>query len=89
MVTAVSSPAWTSSPAMKLRAVALRPTASSGSWKALSSPLHNDRCVCIPEPCTPSNGLGMKVACTPDAIATSRTIILSAMTSSAIVSASA
>ena len=41
----------------------------------------------MPEPCTPSIGLGMNVACTPAAMATSRTIRRSVMTLSAIAEA--
>jgi hypothetical protein len=33
-----------------------------GSWKALVSPSNSDMWVCMPEPCTPSSGLGMNVA---------------------------
>ena len=42
----------------------------------------------MPEPWTPSMGLGMKVACTPEAMATSRTIMRRAITLSAMPSAS-
>ena len=74
---------------MKPLATTDRPYWSSGSQNALESPDQSDRCVCMPEPCTPSIGLGMNVAWTPEAMATSRTIIRSAMTLSAIVRPSA
>ena len=61
---------------------------SDGSWKALSSPRKRLRCRCIPEPCTPSSGLGMKVACTPWSAAISLTTMRKVMTPSAMVSAS-
>ncbi len=44
--------------------------------------------VCIPEPCTPCNGLGMNVAWTPCDAATSRTMRRNVITLSAIVKAS-
>ena len=61
---------------------------SLGSWKALVSPSNSDRWVCMPEPCTPSSGLGMNVACTPACWAISRTTSRNAMTLSAMDSAS-
>ena len=42
----------------------------------------------MPEPCTPSSGFGMNVACSPCAAATSRTTKRNVITLSAIVSAS-
>ena len=42
----------------------------------------------MPLPCTPSSGLGMKVACTPCAAATSFTTMRNVMMLSAMVSAS-
>ena len=42
----------------------------------------------MPEPCTPSSGLGMNVACTPSRAATSRTARRNVIMLSAIVSAS-
>ena len=62
---------------------------SAASWKALLSPSNSDRWVCIAEPARSVNGLGMNVACTPWASATSRTTCRSVMMLSAIDSASA
>ena len=73
---------------MKPRATSESPIGSSGSWNAFVSSRHSDRWVCIPDPWTPSSGLGMKVACTPELIATSRTIMRNAMRLSDIPSAS-
>ena len=42
-----------------------RPYSSASSTKALASPSNSDMWVCMPEPCTPASGLGMKVANTP------------------------
>ena len=61
---------------------------SSGSKKAFSSPRKSETWVCMPEPCTPSNGLGMNVAWTPSDAATSFTTSRNVMTLSAMVSAS-
>ncbi len=61
---------------------------SPGSWKALTSPSKSDRWVCIPEPCTPARGLGMKLAWTPRSMAISFTTSLKVMTLSAMVRAS-
>ena len=62
---------------------------SAASWKALRSPSNSERWVCIAEPARSVNGLGMNVACTPWASATSRTTCRSVMMLSAIDSASA
>ena len=52
------------------------------------SPSKSEKWVCMPEPCTPASGLGMKVACTPASKATSRTTSRNVITLSAIVRAS-
>ena len=57
---------------------------SAASWKALRSPSNSDRWVCIAEPASSVKGLGMNVACTPWARATSRTTCRSVITLSAI-----
>src|SRR5689334_13767630 len=64
-VTAQSSPACVSNPAMKCFATFDSPYSSPGSENALTSPSNKDRCVCIPEPNAPAIGFGMKVAYTP------------------------
>jgi hypothetical protein len=65
-----------------------RPSGSPGSWKALVSPSNSEKWVCMPEPWTPSMGLGMNVACTPAARAIWRTTSRNVMTLSAMVRAS-
>ena len=62
LVTAVISWAWRSRPAMNPLATFDSLYGSPGSWNAFSSPSNRLRWVCIPEPCTPSSGLGMNVA---------------------------
>src|SRR6266498_2859770 len=89
LVTAVISRACCSSPAMKARAVFDRFSSSDGSWKAFRSPSNSDRWVCIPDPGWSVNGLGMNVAYTPWAWATSFTAYRNVITLSAVVSASA
>ena len=64
------------------------PYSSPGSWNALTSPSNSERCVCIPEPNTPSMGLGMNVAYAPRSVATCFTTRRNVITLSAIVSAS-
>ena len=88
MVTAVISRAWCSSPAMKRRATSESPYWSFSSTKALRSPSHSEMWVCIPEPCTPASGLGMKEAKTPSWRAISLITMRVVMTVSAMVSAS-
>ena len=61
---------------------------SPGSWKAFSSPSNRLMWVCMPDPCTPSSGLGMNVAYRPSLAAASRTTSRNVMTLSAIVRAS-
>ena len=55
------------------------PPGRSRSTKALVSPRKRDMWVCMPEPCTPASGLGMKLANTPCwraiSLTTSRTVI--------------
>ncbi len=47
---------------MKARPVADSWYWPAGSWKALRSPSNREKCVCMPLPGWPMNGLGMKVA---------------------------
>ena len=88
LVTSIVSGAWPIRPAMKLRASALRPSASSASVKALSSPRNSESWRCMPEPLTSRSGFGMNVAYAPWRIATSFTTRRYVMIASAIVSAS-
>ena len=52
------------------------------------SPSKSDMWVCMPEPCTPYSGLGMKVASTSFRAAISLTTMRTVMTVSAMVRAS-
>ena len=88
MVTAVISPACLSSPAMNPSAISDRPLGRSASTKALVSSRKSDMWVCMPEPCTPASGLGMKLANTPCWRAISFTTRRTVMTVSAMVRAS-
>ena len=46
-----------------------RPYSSPWLWNVLTSPSNSDRWVCIPEPNTPSMGLGMNVVYVPRSVA--------------------
>ena len=74
---------------MNARAVLDRLSGSDGSWKAFWSPSNSDRWVCMPLPGWCMNGLGMKVACAPCAIATSLMTCRNVIRLSAVDSASA
>ncbi len=64
------------------------PPARSRSTNALVSPRKRDMWVCMPEPCTPASGLGMKLANTPCWRAISFTTSRTVITVSAMVMAS-
>ena len=73
---------------MKWRATSDSPYSSFSSTKALCSPSHSEMWVCMPEPCTPPSGLGMKLAKTPSRRAISLTTMRVVITVSAMVMAS-
>ena len=88
LVTAVISPAWRRRPAMNPSATSESPPGRSVSTKALASSRKSERWVCMPEPCTPASGFGMKLANTPCWRAISLTTRRTVMTVSAMVRAS-
>ena len=73
---------------MNLRAVSESPRSPFSSKKAFLSPEKSDTWVCIPDPCTPASGFGMKEAKTLCSCAISLITKRTVMIVSAIVSAS-
>ena len=74
---------------MKLYATELKPNSSSSLWKAFFPSLISEIFICIPDPLTPCNGLGMKVAYNPCLWAIDLTTYLNVAILSAVTNASA